>query len=97
MKRSRRRAEQQQTCKACGQPDKLNFHVPDEVWRDVVPTELQSRVVCLFCFDEYARENNVDYAASLSTLYFAGRCAALTLRVVSANSLHGSPDGPGTR
>src|SRR5688572_14159858 len=64
---------QQQTCKICNQPDKLDFHVPDDVWFAVVPARFQNRVVCLYCFDECARENNVDYAASLTTLYFAGR------------------------
>ena len=80
---------QQQTCKICGQPDKLDFTVPDAIWRAVVPAQFHDRVVCLYCFDEKAREHNVDYAASLSTVYFAGRGAAFEFRVVRASSLHG--------
>lgn len=78
---------QQQTCKMCGQPDKWDFAVPADVWLRVVPLGFQSRVVCLDCFDECARERNVDYAASLSTLHFAGRRAAFEFRVVRATSL----------
>jgi hypothetical protein len=64
----------------------MDFKVPDDVWRAVVPIALQNGVVCLHCFDDCARENNVDYAASLSALYFAGRGAAFEFRVVSASS-----------
>jgi hypothetical protein len=33
---------QRQTCKACGRPNKFDFHVPDKVWAAVVPPELVS-------------------------------------------------------
>lgn len=71
-----------QTCKACGRPDKFNFDVPDHVWRAVVPVELQTRVVCLACFDTFARKNNVDYAASLRAVFFAGDAAAFEFQPV---------------
>ena len=85
----RRSEPQQSTCKICRQPDKIDFTVPDSVWRAVVPVPFQGEVVCLYCFDESARENNVDYAASLDTLYFAGRGAAFEFRVVRASSQRG--------
>jgi hypothetical protein len=72
-----------QTCKACGRPDKFDFTVPDEVWSAAVPEALQNRVVCLFCFDELARQRNVDYAASLSALHFAGDAAAIEFQSIS--------------
>ena len=75
---------QRQTCKACNRPDKFNFHVPDAIWLAVVPVELSTRVVCLGCFDTFAREAGVAYAASLTSLYFAGDRAALSFRAVSA-------------
>lgn len=65
----------QQWCKACGRPDKFNFHVPDEVWREVVPTHLRNYVVCLYCFDDFAEVKGVKYAAHLGELYFAGKRA----------------------
>jgi hypothetical protein len=34
-----------QPAKICGQPDKLDFTVPDSVWRAVVPTHFQRTVV----------------------------------------------------
>ena len=77
-----------QTCKACGSPDYWNFDVPDRVWVLVVPTELQNCVVCLGCFDRYALERGVKYAASLRNLQFAGEMAALELNVTRAS------DGP---
>lgn len=76
-----------QTCKACGQIDKLNFDVPDAVWAAVVPLELQNRVVCLACFDTLARKNNVDYAASLKAVYFAGDAAAFEFQPVTITGL----------
>ena len=70
---------QGQTCKVCRRPDKFNFHVPDAVWRAVVPRRLDGRVVCLSCFDDLAKERDVTYAASLSEIWFCGRRATLGL------------------
>ena len=63
---------QRQRCKVCWNADGFDFHVPDGVWRAVVPAELVSRVVCLACFDRLASEAGVDYALHLRCLYFAG-------------------------
>lgn len=76
-----------QRCKACGQIDKLNFDVPDDVWASVVPPELRNRVVCLACFDTFARENHVDYAASLRAVYFAGDAATFEFQPVAIADL----------
>ena len=75
---------QSQTCKVCGRPDKFNFHVPDRVWRAVVPRRWFGRVVCLACFDDLAAKRDVAYAASLSEIWFAGRRATLGLSAVVA-------------
>lgn len=72
--------DQQQTCKACGRPDYFNFSLPDAVWLAVVPANLRGRVVCLGCFDRFAREQNVRYAEYLTTIYFAGEQASFTFR-----------------
>jgi hypothetical protein len=66
---------QQQTCKVCGRPDKFDFYLPDELWAAVVPVEYRDRVVCLYCFDEFAAAAGQEYAASLQKLYFAGIAA----------------------
>lgn len=84
---SRASEPQRQTCKACGQPDKFDFHVPDQVWCAVVPLALQNRVVCLYCFDEMARESNVEYAHHVSVLHFAGRRASFEFSVVRRASV----------
>jgi hypothetical protein len=73
---------QRQTCKACGWPDKFDFHLPDEVW--VVPPELVNRVVCLFCFDEFARQRGISYAKHIDRLYFAGDRGSFTFVVEHA-------------
>ena len=75
-----------QTCKVCGRPDKFDFTVPDRVWRDVVPLRFRKLVVCLFCFDGFARQRNIDYADYLRTLYFAGDKASFEFRVVKASN-----------
>ncbi|MDT3687360.1 MAG: hypothetical protein RO009_20210 [Pseudorhodoplanes sp.] len=74
---------QRQTCKACGVADKFDFNVPQDVWCAVVPHHLQSYVVCLGCFDDFARDKGVNYATSLRTIYFAGDQAVLRLDVMS--------------
>lgn len=70
----------QQTCKACGLPDKFNFWVPDDVWAAVVPEHLRNRVVCLPCFDDFAAAARVKYGPSLRGLYFAGRGATFEFK-----------------
>ena len=67
--------DQQQTCKVCGRPDKFDFHIPDAIWCSIVPEQYQTRVVCLYCFDEFAQATDTRYAAHLSELYFAGKRA----------------------
>ena len=74
-----------QTCKACGRPDKFDFHVPDDVWKRVVPVEYQNRVVCLACFDEFAFERQIDYSDSLEVLCFAGDQATFKFQTVSSS------------
>jgi hypothetical protein len=72
---------QRQTCKACATPDKFDYSVPDHIWQRVVPAELRSRVVCLGCFDDFAKLKGVDYSTSLSEVFFSGDCAAFSLSV----------------
>jgi hypothetical protein len=75
-----------QRCRVCKREDKFNFYVADEVWREIVPSEYQNKVVCLPCFDEFARKRNVDYSESIEVLYFAGRQASFKFQTVSAQS-----------
>ena len=84
-----------QACKACGRRDKTDFHVPDEVWERVVPERLRDRVVCLACFDGFAKERGVEYAPYLSLLYFAGEQASLAFVPTTCSCRPSSC--PGTR
>jgi len=68
---------QRQTCKACGRKDKFDFTVPPDIWLTVVPVHLSGLVVCLACFDEFAKRKGVDYGPHIHTLYFAGDAANL--------------------
>ncbi len=77
----------QQTCKVCGAPDKFNFHVPDEIWAAIVPAPYRERVVCLYCFDEFAAERGVNYASAVTELWFAGSKAVLGLLTTKAVDL----------
>src|SRR3990167_10679689 len=70
---------QQQTCKVCGRSDKFDFSLPDAVWAAAVPAEYRSRVVCLYCFDEFAAQAGVAYGASPREGYFAGDAARIFL------------------
>jgi hypothetical protein len=85
-KRTDLRGLKRQRCRVCKCEDKFNFYVVDEVWREVVPAEYQNKVVCLPCFDEFARKQNVDYSESIEVLYFAGRQASFKFQTVSSQS-----------
>jgi hypothetical protein len=86
-RRGDRSGFKRQRCRVCKCEDKFNFYVPDEVWREIVPPEYQNKVVCLPCFDEFARKQNVDYSRSIEVLYFAGRQASFKFQTVSAQSI----------
>jgi hypothetical protein len=72
------------TCKICGSEDKFDFNVRDEVWKQVVPSEYENKVVCLDCFDKLAFEKKIDYSDCIDVLYFTGDQATFKFRTVSA-------------
>jgi hypothetical protein len=80
------RGFRRQSCRVCRCEDKFNFYVAAEVWEKVVPAEYQNQVVCLPCFDEFARTQDVDYSDSIEALYFAGSRASFKFQTVSAQS-----------
>lgn len=69
-----------QTCKACGEPHKFCYQVPDDVWRAVVPEHLRCSVVCLHCFDDFAYEKGVRYASRVTDVCFAGDAGTLVFK-----------------
>jgi len=87
MKRARLHGYKRQRCRVCKCEDKFNFYVPDQVWREIVPPEYQNKVVCLPCFDEFARQRGVDYSESIEVLYFAGSQASFKFQTISAQSV----------
>jgi len=75
-----------QKCGVCKCEDKFNFHVSDELWRQVVGQAYWNKVVCLQCFDEFARKKQIDYSDSIETLYFAGNQATFKFQTISSQS-----------
>jgi len=47
-------------CKVCSSLDKGDFEIPNDVWKTVVPTEYQNKVVCVECFGKFACEKQVE-------------------------------------
>ena len=64
--------EMRQRCKVCGCADKFDFQIEVAMWKQVLPMEYQNRVVCLSCFDDFAKKKEIDYSTSLEELCFAG-------------------------
>jgi len=58
--------------------------VPDEIWVSVIPTEYQSGVVCLSCFDGFAKEKDINYSNYLQDLCFAGGKATFRFEIAFA-------------
>ncbi len=84
-------SEMQQTCKACGRPDKFNFSVRDDIWERVVPEKLRSNVVCLSCFDDFAHRRGVNYAGALGErFYFVGSRGSFVFQPIQ-RSCHAAP------
>jgi hypothetical protein len=53
-------------CKICFHVNRVGFNVPEEIWRAVVPAELQKSVVCLDCFSRLADEKLIRWDASIA-------------------------------
>lgn len=73
----------QQICKVCGRVDKFDFHITDKLWAKVIPLKYLNKVVCLACFDNFAKMQGIEYAGSLQRIYFAGDQASFEFMVVA--------------
>jgi len=74
--------DRRQKCKVCVQADGFNFHVPDELWQRIVPRRWQNRVVCLRCFDAFAKQMGIDYVPFLQDVCFAGDYRSFEVAIV---------------
>jgi hypothetical protein len=80
---------QHQTCRVCGHRDKFDFHIPDDLWQQIVPPEYQNHVVCLGCFDDFATQKGIGY--SIDALYFAGDKEMSVFKKEEPHDLRPSP------
>ena len=48
-------------CKICFRANPVGFTVPNEIWKDVVPSEYCSRVLCISCFTRLADEKLIPW------------------------------------
>ena len=46
-------------CSVCGLA-KVDFDVPDDVWKPVVPSKYQNEFVCVECFGNFACEKQIE-------------------------------------
>jgi len=76
-----------QKCRICGCEEKFNFHVPDEIWKKAVPAEHRNQVICLSCFDSFARKENIAYSEEITDLLFAGDKAAVEFEPKSTKDI----------
>jgi hypothetical protein len=72
------------TCKVCGRPEKFDFYVLDEIWHAIVPPKYRGKVVCLSCFDDFAKEKDINYSSALQDLCFAGEKATFRFKIAWA-------------
>jgi hypothetical protein len=47
--------------KLCFRANPVSFHVPDDIWKDTIPPEHQSHVVCISCFTRLADEKLIPW------------------------------------
>lgn len=43
-------------CGVCQRPSPIGFHVPDDMWRRVVPDYHRQTVMCIMCFASFGDE-----------------------------------------
>jgi len=55
-----------------GRRNIFGYHVPDEIWKRVVPKKLRGRSVCLTCFDEMAQRKGVKYLRWMRMILLVG-------------------------
>lgn len=41
-------------CAVCGGPEPYTYHVPESLWRKIVPREKWNSIICAKCFHELA-------------------------------------------
>lgn len=51
-----------EVCKRCFRENPVGFRVPDEVWAAAVPERYRDKVLCIFCFDDFATRRGVDWS-----------------------------------
>lgn len=59
-------------CQQCGTYTRFDYQVDDEFWRDMIPVEMRSGVVCLPCLDFIARAVGVDVCQHLREVQYTG-------------------------
>ena len=79
-----------QRCKVCGRVDRMNFDVPDKVWKRVVPKPFRNEVVCLPCFDFFASAKGVDYSMDIGEVMFVGEAAYFDFDITSRHKASGT-------
>lgn len=70
-----------QRCKVCGYRDKFDFYIDDCIWKKVVPKKFQNRVVCMSCFDDFAKKKGISYEGYVHAFHFAGDADSFELQV----------------
>ena len=67
------------SCSRCGQHSKFDYHVDDEFWRNVVPLDEQTGVVCLPCLDLLAEGLGFEVGQHLRQVQFTGHSSTVFL------------------
>ena len=80
-----------ETCRRCWRENPVGFHVPDDVWRAVVPARHCQHVLCLHCFDRFATARRIDWTVGGVDYYAVPRYEQLPARCLARHSLQNSP------
>lgn len=50
-----------EVCKKCMKPNKIGFHIDDDVWNKIVPKKFKNKVLCYYCFEEYSFNKKIAF------------------------------------
>ena len=67
-------------CSICGERVDLDYNVEDVIWEKLISEEHRRSVVCLFCLDRIAEQENIELFDHIQNIQYAARGRTVILK-----------------
>jgi len=68
-------------CPYCGRVPEIDYMIDDEIWKQLIPKEYRTGVVCLGCLAKLARQHKVAWVEHIQRMYWGSPQTTLELRI----------------